>query len=879
MSIKNYKELLIPIAILLVPFFSLFWLPDTEILGHGLTYPWPGLSGISDIVGYHLSTWLFGPNMDFTSFLFYSYVAIASFIGGSSHTGQILFFYFGYVGCIGGMYFLAKTLGFRPIAALISGVLYLLSPAVISGIPVEIVNLRLLPYFISTPILLTVVIKLFRSAEYGKYLALLGIVSILLCSAGYGSLQYFVLQLILVAGFAVYYVVSNWTEKDKLQSFVNKAVCILIVIFISNYYWLSSFLFDLNAAFVARHEIGVDDASLLRTLSVKLIDSFRMLPYPNQANISPWIAYYYTPILSIVIFAFAGVGVFSLFTRETRSIALFPAIMLIVLLFLGKGVLNPFAGVGEVIFYSFPYVTRLFRNPNYFNNLTVLFLPLLTGLGLGEIVRMASAKSKKHLALATVCISCLIVIYSWQFVIGGPIKSQPATNNAQSVKVPQYFADLAYRLKREKLVYRNLEVPIFTSKSWFVAFDWGKTYFGIPPFNVWSDKFFVNPFIGGQAELVVDNAIHPEKDAMPYNVWLKVLKYFNVRHVVYYKDTAWKFLKRRDPSFSIGQRKVESFLASNPFARSTKSFGKIDLLSLDSKYFLPMFYTPKAIVWSNYPFQVMRHTSAEQSLQVRSVILSDSTKSTITERTDRLTVNTVDLPVLEFKKISEAKYRVRVHGAKHPFPMVFSNGFNKDWKVYLQRIPSSGVNSEKIIGYKILDGNEEDQAEIGEVNEFDRKGWISSLGDGKARITKHWKWEDGREKLDHEEKYKIGFISKNFQDTIQNDNLPSRHFYETWFKRPLMEETHLIANGYANSWIIDPKKLCESSPNTCIKNVSSSYDFELIVEYWPQRLLDIGLLISGAMLFACICYLLYYLGRKCLAKSVKKGRETYIQKI
>ena len=55
---------------------------------------------------------------------------------------------------------------------------------------------------------------------------------------------------------------------------------------------------------------------------------------------------------------------------------------------------------------------------------------------------------------------------------------------------------------------------------------------------------------------------------------------------------------------------------------------------------------------------------------------------------------------------------------------------------------------------------------------------------------------------------------------------------------------HLVGNYYANSWYID--KLG---------------DYEIVIEYWPQRLLHIGLVISGLSLLVMILYFGYYIKR------------------
>ena len=233
---------------------------------------------------------------------------------------------------------------------------------------------------------------------------------------------------------------------------------------------------------------------------------------------------------------------------------------------------------------------------------------------------------------------------------------------------------------------------------------------------------------------------------------------------------------------------------------------------------------------------------------------------------------------LEFKKINPTKYRIVVHGAKGEFPLVFSESFHEGWKSYLvassldsrRSLPRTPIRGENdgLANYKILDGNADDQATKEELKGFIDKGWITTLGDGKERELIHQKWDSsaniwqGNQVFDYSEKYRIDFISKNFQGTIQNDNLPSGQFYETWFKKPIEDnKNHLMVNGYANSWLMNTDKLC-SVPSNCIKNADGSYDFEIIVEFWPQRLYYLGLYISGTTLICSLFYLLWTWTRK-----------------
>jgi len=250
----------------------------------------------------------------------------------------------------------------------------------------------------------------------------------------------------------------------------------------------------------------------------------------------------------------------------------------------------------------------------------------------------------------------------------------------------------------------------------------------------------------------------------------------------------------------------------------------------------------------------------------------------------------VMMPTLEFKKINPTKYRVRVHSASGVFPLVFSESFHDGWKAYLAT-PNQETRSKKqdtnLNSYKILDGNSEDQATMAELQDYIDNGFVTTLGDMREKSVEHKKWVDpvkasaddrgagGKEVLDYIEKYNIDFVSKNFQGTIQNDNLPAGNIFETWFRRPIENNAnHLTANGYANAWVIDTNLICQSNSKlknqisnikmgdqglsgSCIQNPDGSYDFELVVEFWPQRLFYVGLFISGMTLLACVGYLGY----------------------
>lgn len=164
-------------------------------------------------------------------------------------------------------------------------------------------------------------------------------------------------------------------------------------------------------------------------------------------------------------------------------------------------------------------------------------------------------------------------------------------------------------------------------------------------------------------------------------------------------------------------------------------------------------------------------------------------------------------PRIQYKKISRTKYRVRISGAKENFPLILSQNFDPGWKVYI--IPT-GI----------------------EVN--------------------------GGE-----------FVSLSMKGSVQNDNLPAGKWYETYRRQPLSEQFHFSANGFANAWWIDLQTLREQG--IIPSNSDAPGTIEIILEFWPQRLLYAGWFISGGVLiFVCIWFLFEQVKQRKHARAISK---------
>lgn len=148
-------------------------------------------------------------------------------------------------------------------------------------------------------------------------------------------------------------------------------------------------------------------------------------------------------------------------------------------------------------------------------------------------------------------------------------------------------------------------------------------------------------------------------------------------------------------------------------------------------------------------------------------------------------------PKINFSMINPTKYKVKVQGATEQYILVFSESFHKNWKVYLS------------------DNAADKSFEKADLNE------TKSYFDGEVIESKP---------------------QMNFFDSST---------LETWLRKPILQDSHYLVNGYANSWIINPK------------DVDKRENYELIIEFKGQRYLYLGIFVSGISLSGCFGYLIF----------------------
>lgn len=865
----NYKRLFIPVAIIVIPIPTLFWFSQGRILAHGPIYPWPNAEALWQVATNYLFVWISANGSVTTEpagFFYHAYSAFLIMLGGNNFIGQILYIYLGFVGCLAGMYWLARNLGYSPVASMLSGILYIINPFLMTGMPVEIVNLRVLPYHVATPIILSLSVRFLNDPSDKRKIAVFGIAALLLGSAGYGSLQYFVLHLFLICVYILFFLVFNSKNRSIFFTNIKSSLALLITMFLVNYYWLSNLLLTLSQSFGARAEIGVVDNDLLNTLSVKLLDGFRMLPYPAQVHISPWIAFYYTPFLTVITFSFLGIALFSLLRRETMRLALFPGIMLIIFLFLSKGTSSPLSSVGRLIFQSSPLVSRLFRNPIYFEALVILSLSLLFGLGVGELIRLAKTKSVKTFYFSTTIISILLIIYGWNFLTGAPIKHQD-NKYSQTLKVPKYYVNLSNYLRKKDDIFRVASIPTFIQKDVFVVYRWsGEVFVGTPSLNVSIGKPSFRPLNVRSLNFLGEESLRPELDLISPDVWRMLLRFSNVRYVTLHNDTDWKYIKNI-MKIKSNQSEVNDFLYKSSYLKKIKRFGKIDLFEVNKKDILSHIYASSSTLFID---------GGLESLPMLAPLLVGSRSEDATFFSEKFTDYQRRIILSKSKEKYLINHKDTDFNTKNLNFMVSENG------LYEIIILSEQLLVNDIGSVSVTNNNK--SIEIKEIPKQQSRAWLSlgliklRKGENKLSVSvNNKKIKDKYIVLRKSRRLrnnapKIAFNKINPTKYIvssSNANKPyflvlSESFHPGWkayyghinwwqalWRKPISEKNHIKVNGYANAWYIGNHS----------KNEISLY-------FLPQSIFFIGLLISGLTFLGCVGYLGYSWRRSRGAKPV-----------
>ncbi len=725
--------------------------------------------------------------------------------------------------------------------------------------------------YVYLPFILALFIKGFKERRGFGYALIANLILLLGFGVVYVNVVYVAVIWGVIGAYLLYSLFSSANYIDRLlrlRLFVYYGLVYLVL----NLFWFIPFVLESSTVVHNIFLYAKDNSALEKLMLVSykpsglfnllgfwaLHENFKGHAYYSFSN------YYLNPIIIIISYLLPIlVFVVPLFSRKKLTglpdLLFWYALSLLSLLLVGGARIPGISNVFLQLFNQSAFISSGFRNIS-----TKIGPVLLLGYAIlfGFSAYYMASKFKKRF-LRSVCYGTLFIL----FIVILPLplwqgKHLPDINGffpAAHVKIPEAYWQVRQILANQKLDYRVSTLPVIeyygTTLQWNYGYSAANFYSAVFNKSVLSKNIGL-PYVSvwQVGEMV---AKRDYSDAS-----LKLLSFYNTKYSLYLSDTAWDVVAGNNEIAPEERKVAEDYYNYNNRLLTLQTFDQLKLYKLDANYFLPHVYTPQSIITSDLTVKQLLSLVRGSDYQIRSAIFLANQNIDCRDAYERIgQLSNKTRPILEFKRINPIKYRVRIHGAKATVPLIFSESFNGGWKTYLIEYKKESLNFVDS-DYKILDGNEDDQASTKELKSLIDKGYVSSLGDLKAKLINHTKRENNKEVFDYSEKYKIDFISKNFQDTIQNDNLENGNFYETWLEKPVNDNrNHLMVNGYANSWIIDPAEICRNN-SKCLKNSDDSYDLELILEFWPQRLFYMGGGISVTALTLCVSYLIYRTARK-----------------
>lgn len=589
--------------------------------------------------------------------------------------------------------------------------------------------------------------------------------------------------------------------------------------------------------------------------------------------------YTYAPIYSsglfIIISFIPAVLIVLLLTKlsvrkETSKVLLILFSLTLFYLFLAKGNHAPFGEELYRILFRIPFLSA-FRAP--IHKLGVLIsinYALLFGFGMSAFLNGLKEKVPR-LSYVIIGVTSILVfiVYPYPLWTGEVIQKGGINYPSFHVRLPDYYNSASEWMQRDKHYFRYYSVP--QAPTFNVMYKWENGYLASDP----QFYIFMKPGVYSTVDPVAQLPYNVLKSGEKDNDIYKLLAFQNVKYVLMHNDINeqfWNIFSDKKVSIQLLRRQLET---QNKI-HFVRSFGKLDFFKIADDCFLPYIYSASGATVVAGDSNMLSGIVSKSNEDIRHVLYFSQQNQDKEYAVHRFQYISSIPPTLEFRKINQTKCRVRVHRARNVFPLVFSESYHTGWKAYIARGKKTLTGDLTADDYLTLQGNVDDRITKDKLKEYISIGWVTDLGDKREKVTRHMKWEDGKEKNDTVEKYRINFISRYIQGSIQNDNLPDGEFYETWFAKTLgsrkslanrfiglnsdvyqlPDENHLISNGYSNSWIVDTEKICGDSL-LCKKNPDGTFDFELVIDFKPQRLFYEGLMISAAVLLGCILYLLH----------------------
>ncbi len=454
----------------------------------------------------------------------------------------------------------------------------------------------------------------------------------------------------------------------------------------------------------------------------KMIRLFHTPNLPSQSveiinSALPFFSYYLLPILILGVFPF----VIYKTSKNRRKYFFLIYLLAVFFVFLSKGSNPPYG-----VFYEFLLSVRqlvFMRTTAGIVIYAAIFYALIFGFLFEYFYHHVKSKF-----LTVLFFSILIIVYGFPYWSGLYYLSRVNITTKQGkygITIPKDYFQAADFLKNRD---SDSKIQIIPFVEGYQSNSWG--YFGF----VYYPWLFEQPVVSSSQDTV--------EGLLQQNT--------NTKYIVYDKS----ILKQKTfPEIVLPEDLLLIYSSKN-----------LDIYQKKVGDYTPHIYTSgNNLITDAIPHNLLNQTGLKDK---NSSIFSINNQQDLLLKIPEKVINK---PKVRYRKINPTKYTVEVQNATETFPLIFTENFHPDWRLYLKN--------------------------------------------GRSLFA------------------------------------------------PEIRDSHLLVNKNFNAWLINPAELCKKFSG-CTHNEDGSYNFEFQIEFFPQRIANVGIIVSLVSLVLYVVIQGYFLSKK-----------------
>ena len=658
-----------------------------------------------------------------------------------------------------------------------------------------------------------------------------------------------------------YLIFFFFRNKSKIFFGIKFACVTLIIVILSNLWWVV--VYFPNAIQISKGMREVKPFAALDT--GPLLEFFRFLGqwgWKLNGYELPYFPYaeYYDKFPLLFLSFFLSLIIFSsiLFLKRYKEISYFIFLSLLGL-FMVKGTHAPLGEIYEFLYKNIPGFWT-FREPyTKFTLLNIFSFSVLLSYSADGIYNFLGnlkfiKKSKYYYVIPNISIILIILIIlsvSFPMFTGENIWDKKDGNRRSwHVKIPDYWIGIQNWFEKNDIKGKIFMTPkggLYNS-----PFDWEH---GFSSTYTPAKVLFKNPILFFDSEPLtyankLINSIYASFNPKEIIDFSKILSFLNVKYVLQQNDLNWEF----GAEGTLSPIDMKKILQNQESFNEKKSFGKLDLYKIDDAFFIPKIYTPNRIIYFQGGIVDIEYLSKISSF-------NEFNGEIGIFFSELLDIN--NIPNMDY--VSHIFLKANIQRNKDDTNWIYKIDvpFKLDYSIYLKNSESFKNHNIDSISMSINDKDKKIK-----IRDFEDEKWIfldnSKLNKGSYKIEFSFLDSAGKKKppilldiaikADKESLEKPEVIFKEINSTkyeieIKDAKYPyflvlCENFNKNWKlylnKKSLSENEHYVINGYANSWLIKEKG-----------------NYNITIEYLPQRYMNLGILISSLTLFFSISFLFY----------------------